>query len=232
MARIYLYRAGAREQLYALVDDEDRERISRVDWEVQFRGDGRAAYAKTNSSRIGKDHRLMHRMILRAPFGVAVDHIDGDGLNNRKSNLRFATISQNAQNSFVQIRDDKTSRFKGVSWNGKAWAAQIRLEGQTQLLGAFSDEVEAARAYDAAAIRLFKEFARTNEMMGLYDGKAVERRVFHHRDGEVAKTPVQNPEQIEPWQRLLGKKPLHARRLHRLRARANAAKTRSKSAHG
>ncbi|MBX3541089.1 MAG: HNH endonuclease [Chelatococcus sp.] len=231
MARIFLHRHGYKDRLYALIDDEDAERICRFDWEVIFRTDGKVAYARTNSTKVGKDHKLLHRMVLRAPFGVAVDHANGDGLDNRKQNLRLATPSQNAANSFVQDREDKTSRFKGVSKSGSMWTALIVLEGNQQTLGSFDTEEAAARAYDAAAIRLFGEFARTNEMMGLYHRSGINRKVAKHAKGEpVTPTPCQIlPAPVEPWEKFLRKKPLHVQRLHRLRAKTNASRVRARN---
>jgi len=92
-----------------------------------------------------------------------VDHADGDGLNNQRSNLREATSAQNAANS--RPRTGGTSAFKGVCWVGgrrQCWTAQIRINRGTRFLGYFSDEVAAARAYDAAAVAAWGPFARLN----------------------------------------------------------------------
>jgi hypothetical protein len=92
-----------------------------------------------------------------------VDHVNGDGLDNQRSNLRPATHAQNSANARLQARS--TSGFKGVHRGpirGKAWRAQIHAAGKKHHLGTFDDPEEAARAYDAAAVELFGEFARTN----------------------------------------------------------------------
>jgi hypothetical protein len=93
---------------YALVDDEDAERVAQTDW---FPVHGRTVYARTGSARIGSNQRLMHRLIMRAAVGTIVDHINGDGLDNRKENLRLVTASENALNRFDHTRLDphKTS---------------------------------------------------------------------------------------------------------------------------
>lgn len=108
----------------------------------------------------------MHRLLMGAP-GLQVDHIDGDGLNNRRSNLRIGTNSQNQAN---RRRAFGASRFKGVHHEkrGKPWKAAIKISGEKIHLGSFDDEAEAARAYDRAALEHFGEFACTNEMLGLY----------------------------------------------------------------
>jgi hypothetical protein len=105
----------------------------------------------------------LHRLLLNAPPELQVDHINGDGLDNRRSNLRLATGSQNQGNSRKR-RDGVTSQYRGVSWNKRAgkWQALLRREGKLQYLGYFSDEEAAARAYDAAALEQWGSFARLN----------------------------------------------------------------------
>lgn len=106
----------------------------------------------------------MHRLILGASKGDPdVDHVDGDGMNNRRSNLRVASRSQNMGNQRTRC-GAKTSRFKGVSLlpNGR-WHAQIKVNGKTKFLGAYAEETDAATAYDRAARAAFGEFARTND---------------------------------------------------------------------
>lgn len=102
---------------------------------------------------------FMHQIIL--PGCDLVDHKDGNGLNNRRRNLRPATQSQNNQNKRTFTG---TSAFKGVSWKTREgkWRAQIQHNKRHFELGCFDSEDAAARAYDAAAARLFGEFARLN----------------------------------------------------------------------
>lgn len=87
---------------YALVDDDDAERIAAVDWSPVF--GGRTTYARTNSTKIGASQRSMHRLVMRAAVGTVVDHINGEGLDNRKENLRIVTTAENAQNRFGHAR--------------------------------------------------------------------------------------------------------------------------------
>lgn len=106
----------------------------------------------------------MHRVILGVSDGVKVDHRDRDGLNNRHSNLRLATVSQNNTNSF---RPTNRSGFRGVVRMGKKWRAQIRQDGRRVYLGFFGVPEDAARAYDAAAIKAHGEFATLNFVTGV-----------------------------------------------------------------
>lgn len=103
----------------------------------------------------------MHREIMRAPKGTQVDHEDGDGLNNRRRNLRFSTFSQNNHNRGPYKRN--TSGFKGVSWSSskKRWEAHIQVAGKHLHLGRFRNKLDAAKAYEVAAKKYLGEFART-----------------------------------------------------------------------
>jgi AP2 domain len=95
------------------------------------------------------------------------DHKDGDGLNNRRSNLRPATTVENNRNR--RLRSDNTSGYKGVYWHkqAKCWRAKISVDGKYRSLGCFYDVRAAARAYDKAALEYYGEFACTNVMLGL-----------------------------------------------------------------
>ena len=113
---------------------------------------------------------FLHRLIIDAPDGWEVDHIDGEGLNNRRENLRLATRQENSCNRSPIKDGHLTSDFKGVSWSAshRKWLARIKSNGQVYDLGYFVDEDKAALAYDAAAIRLFGAFAKTNAALGLF----------------------------------------------------------------
>lgn len=110
----------------------------------------------------------MHRLIIGALPGQQCDHKSGDGLDNRRDNLRVASPSRNCQNK----RKSPTaisSKFKGVTISGKIKRqARIMVGGKRLHLGTFNSDEEAARAYDEAAIRYYGQFAKTNHSMGLY----------------------------------------------------------------
>lgn len=146
--------------MFAKVDDEDFERLNQIKWYARFSGKNR--YATCSQVRKGRQKFLhMHHEVLRTDRHL--DHKDGDGLNNQKENLRFATPLENIRNQTRDIRK-KTSIYKGVCWHpfSNLWRAYIKLPHKQLSLGYYRDEVEAAKAYDKAAIQYFEEFARPN----------------------------------------------------------------------
>jgi HNH endonuclease len=143
-----------------LVDAGDYQELARHKWNAHRSG----GYAARQTSRTaGKIQTVyMHRQIFCTPAGVLTDHKNGDKRDNRRSNLRAATCSENMANR--RRRSDGTARFKGVRFdrrNGK-WSAQIQWDGCRQYLGRFETEAEAAVAYNLAAVQMHGAFARIN----------------------------------------------------------------------
>ena len=146
---------------FALIDDEDFEELNKHEWYVCK--DRKFLYAVRDvRSGIKRILVRMHREIMKPPENMQIDHINHNGLDNRKSNLRVCTNSQNQYNQ--KIRKNLTSGCKGVSWKKqtKRWMAHIGINRTKKHLGYYSSEKEAAIAYNNAAKELFGDFALLN----------------------------------------------------------------------
>lgn len=137
----------------ALVDDQDYERVAAYSW-CAMPAPGGLWYALTAHGI------LLHRFLLDAPANKMVDHVDRNGLNCQRYNMRLATNAENQHNA--KKRTDNTSGYRGVWANKGKWIASIKIEGKPCYLGRFNSPEEAARAYDAKARETRGEFARTN----------------------------------------------------------------------
>lgn len=140
---------------FALVDDADAERVLALRWYRQHRYavNGRGGSKPTLGGRI-----YLHRFILNAPDGVLVDHINGDGLDCRRENLRLADHSLNALNR--QYRN--STQFRGVSKGRTGWDAAVSVRGQRFVTRRHDSPEAAARAYDELATRHWGDAARLN----------------------------------------------------------------------
>ncbi len=145
-----------------LVDEEDYEHINQWEW-FQHSAGYAARNPKTSEIR-GQKRKLVfiHRIVMNMKIGEITDHINGNTLDNRKCNLRICTASQNAQNKKPCLKF--SSQYKGVSWNKKRkrWRVSIKKDGKAYELGRFKNEIDAAKAYNEAAKKLFGPFARLN----------------------------------------------------------------------
>lgn len=167
--RLFPLKHGARTQ----VDDADFEMLNARRWQY-----GPGGYAVTNFSRRGAKPRgsstwqiAMHRLLLDVAVGVSVDHINRDKLDNRRVNLRVASMSQQMANTKLNVRN--TSGFRGVTKNrkGSTWKATIGhkpAKHRKLYLGNFTTAEDAARAYNRAAKKLFGDFAQLNEVEPLF----------------------------------------------------------------
>lgn len=151
----------------AIVDDEDFERVSRYKWSYKpVSGKGyaaRKAYYGGGRKNPIRETIQLHRFIMGAnDRKVVVDHINGDGLDNRRSNLRLCTQAENMRNSAI-YSCNKTG-YKGVHFNKRdgKYQANIRVNKKLLFLGYFDDALQAAKAYNNAAAQYFGEFARPN----------------------------------------------------------------------
>jgi hypothetical protein len=144
-----------------IVDDEDYDFLMQWKWYAVKDEGGKRMYARRAAP--GLKTVRMHSAILGTPTGIRVDHINHDGLDNRRANLRRATNTQNVYNQ--RCRKQNITGFKGVIVNrgrGKAFIAGIRVNGKQIHLGLFEDAREAAIAYNRAAVKHFGEFAYLN----------------------------------------------------------------------
>ena len=148
---------------FAIVDPDDYPRLSKDKWRL-CRTKGKNVLYAERSIRLpnGKYSRiLMHRQLIQPPDGYVIDHINGDGLDNRRANLRFATVAQNAWNS---KKRNPRSGYKGVCFDKqkRLWRAAIVCHRKRIHLGYFKDKIPAAKAYDNAARKLHGRFASLN----------------------------------------------------------------------
>lgn len=147
------------------------ESLSQFNWSAFYSKAGRCFYAVRRSTEAGRPMIYMHREIAGNP-PHHTDHRNGNTLDNRDENLRPSTSSQNGANRGKQRTN--TSGFKGVAKNGKSgWMGKINCMRKQIYLGTFQTREAAARAYDAKAIELFGEFAKTNFPRSSYPDIAV-----------------------------------------------------------
>jgi hypothetical protein len=150
---------------YALVDPADYSRLSQYKWHIV--GARGTFYAVRNTGQQRGQKRIvvkMHREILKVPDGMFVDHINHNGLDNRRANLRPATQAQNARNRRKGHRDCYHSNYKGLTWyrREKRWGVRVMVDSKSKFIGYFENELDAAKAYDKAARKYHGEYASLN----------------------------------------------------------------------
>lgn len=145
-----------------VIDDVDRALTDGRTWSVFIVPHRRVVYA---GAKIDGKTVYLHKLL--CPEWAEVDHADGDGLNNRRSNLRDGT-GPGKNHANREMQRNNTSGFKGVSWNKlqRKWVTGIKVNGKRVHLGTYGTPEEAADAYDQAAVRYFGEYAKTNAMLG------------------------------------------------------------------
>ena len=157
---------------FAIVDPEDYHRLRKYKWYAHnSRYTFYAVLSLTNGKKQKRKNAYMHHLVIDIPDGMYCDHINHNGLDNRKANLRPATNTQNVWHRRKFIRRTSggfnkqfRSKYKGVDWakDMKRWRARIRVNGKRIYLGSFDNESDAAKAYDKAAKRFHGEFAFLN----------------------------------------------------------------------
>jgi len=148
----------------ATVDDSDFDNANQFKWSLKPGTKGYSDYAHRSIKVDGKwTHISLHRFLMGSPMGMEIDHIDGDGLNNQRSNLRVCTHAQNNRN----MKNSNKHGMKGVAFipNRRAfkkWISKITADGKMITIGYYWTMKDAAFAYNEAAKRLHGEFARLN----------------------------------------------------------------------
>jgi hypothetical protein len=169
------------EGLFTIVDQKDFYQLNNFRWCAK--GDGQCIYAVRFVIEADKRAKIvtMHREMMDAPPGLLVDHKNGDTLDNRRTNLRLATRSQNMSNR-RKMKTKTSSQYIGVCFDKRSgrWIAKINHNNKKIWLGRFDSEIEAAKAYDQAAKKYHGEFARLNfpesadsVLLGSPDGQRV-----------------------------------------------------------
>lgn len=152
---------------FAIVDEEDYDRINSRKWCAAWHESTKSFYAVSGRGRGNQRQLRMHREVVNAPYGMLVDHINHDTIDNRKANLRLCTNSQNLANRGISVVN--SSGFKGVSWHKQKskWRATLYINNKETHVGYYNTPLEAAIAYDIAASEKIGEFALTNKQLGL-----------------------------------------------------------------
>ena len=148
----------------ALVDSTDYDWLDQWNWTVLKTANTSYAVRQTSDSSGARRTVMMHRVILETPKGMEADHINGNGLDNRRENIRTCTHAQNMCNRVHRATEKCTSKYKGAQWyagKGK-WRVSIRFRGKRTHVGYFNSEIEAAEAYDKKAKELHGSFASLN----------------------------------------------------------------------
>lgn len=146
---------------FAIVDDEDYDAVSKFKWRYWSNKCTQTGYAVRTANR---KNLSLQNFILEHPSGMCVDHINGNGLDCRRENLRICTYRENLKNK--KRNRDSHSPYKGVRQECQKWSASIMSDGKIYRLGLFDTPEDAARAYNEAAKQYHGEFARLNEIPG------------------------------------------------------------------
>jgi len=149
---------------FAIVDPQDYDRLKIHKWYAQKSAQTwYAVRSLTNGKTEPRKNAYMHHLVIDIPDGMRGDHINHNGMDNRKANLRPATPFQNVWNR-RKFKRPSRSKYKGVDWakDSKCWRARIRYKGKRIYLGSFDNETDAAKAYDRAAKKYHGRFAAVN----------------------------------------------------------------------
>tara|TARA_R110000822_G_scaffold109972_1_gene239959 strand:+ start:851 stop:1330 length:480 start_codon:yes stop_codon:yes gene_type:complete len=147
----------------AIVDDDMFDFLNQWKWHIYKQNRNNYYARRTIRVNNKQKHIVMHRLIIKCE-GKIIDHISGNGLDNRRCNIRVCNKSENPINRRININN--LSGYKGVSWfkSCKKWRAQIQYKKIVYFLGTYEKRIDAARAYNAAALKYHGEFANLNKI--------------------------------------------------------------------
>jgi len=142
---------------FTIVNNKDFKYLNQFTWFTMKKRNKFYVCGSVNGKKV-----YMHRLLLNAKKNQYVDHINGNPLDNRKQNLRLCSNSENLRNRTKN--SNNTSGFKGVWRNkiSKCWIVTLTIKGKSKYFGAFKNKKDAAKAYDKAALKYYKEFAKLN----------------------------------------------------------------------
>ena len=148
---------------YTIVDQCDYERMRQYKWQVNVHNGKPRQAGRTERKNNKQCYLTMHREIMNPPKHMVVDHINRNPLDNRRANLRLATPQQNTWNRYF-YKDGISSKYYGVSLDKESnrWKVRIAVDGESKFIGYFDDEREAAKAFDAEALKHRGDFAYLN----------------------------------------------------------------------
>jgi hypothetical protein len=149
--------------LFAIVDPDDYHRLVNFNWHARKSAYTHYAVRYLSGGKGKTKIEYMHHVIIDIPEGLFCDHINHNGLDNRKANLRPATLAQNIRHR-RKFKSPSRSKYKGLTWRKKekAWHVRIYTNGKRIFIGSFKDEFAAAHAYDRAAKQFYGQFAELN----------------------------------------------------------------------
>lgn len=151
---------------FAIVDDEDYRHLIQWKWYLYRAGNKQYAVRniswRSNTGMLKRRIIRMHRVIMHPPKNRYIDHINHNGIDNRKSNMRNCTSRENQGNRLVS--NHCSSKYKGVNRHDGKWQARIGYKYKQLYIGFYDTEIEAAEAYNQKAIEIFGEFAKVNQI--------------------------------------------------------------------
>ena len=145
-----------------IIDDADYERVSKFRWNLHKTPKNYYAYRNERNGSWRRRQLIHHFLLGTETSDTLIDHVNGNGLDNRRENLRICSKKENCRNT--PKRCNNTSGYKGVGKCGKKWRAMIGVDGKRTHLGVFENIIDAVKAYNDAAIKYHGEFARLNEI--------------------------------------------------------------------